>query len=546
MKHIASPPSAERRAPDFVPGWYMVRQFGGQQRRAAAKSVMRHAHCASASPVLCAAAGGLSSPARREVGMQQAASSITVRTLPAAARIAALADPGSVAPIDDRLAAPRPSPHLERWGIEPHNDDGIALARATIDRAPVLVAAQDERFLGGSAGVRHAEALLGLFGVARRERPAAVVVLAASGGVRLHEANPAELALARALAGLLDLRAAGVPVLSLGVGDVFGGASVLACAAEEIALLPGARLGLSGPKVIETTHGRGELAADDAAAVGVRFGAEARAAAGQVALLADNAEAVRAWILAALRRSEAFAERVVIMHARLAERLARTTVPPTPKDVAFEGLPPALVPLFAAADPVDVDGWLWRLRDRPVWITRPPGTHALGPRIAHRLDAALLTHVTTRSGGAPGTVFIVCDSRGHETTASAESLCISQYLAQHAAVLALLRAHRVRIVGLLAGAGHSAAFFANALQAPRVLALEGARVVAMEPAAIARVTGLDGATLAARIEADPLVGHAVRHFAKWGGVAEILPDATPERLLTLVDDGTSTPLAPLP
>src|SRR5262249_2523202 len=161
----------------------------------------------------------------------------------AAARISAIADPGSVAPIDDRLAAPRPSPHLERWGIRPREDDGVVLARATIDRLPVFIAAQDERFLGGSAGVRHSEALHGLFDVARRERPRAVVVLAASGGVRLHEANPAELALARALAGLLELRAAGVPVLSLGVGDVFGGASVLACAAEEIALLPGARLG---------------------------------------------------------------------------------------------------------------------------------------------------------------------------------------------------------------------------------------------------------------------------------------------------------------
>ena len=60
------------------------------------------------------------------------------------------------------------------------------------------------------------------------ERPRAVVVLAASGGVRLHEANPAEASLARALAALLDLRSAGVPVLSLCVADTFGGASVLA------------------------------------------------------------------------------------------------------------------------------------------------------------------------------------------------------------------------------------------------------------------------------------------------------------------------------
>ena len=46
--------------------------------------------------------------------------------------------------------------------------------------------------------------------------------------MRLHEANAAEWALARALTALLDLRAAGVPVLVAGVADVFGGASVLA------------------------------------------------------------------------------------------------------------------------------------------------------------------------------------------------------------------------------------------------------------------------------------------------------------------------------
>ena len=461
------------------------------------------------------------------------ASAPTLRAFDAAARITAIADRGSVAAVGDRLAAPRPSPHLERWGLRARDDDGIVLARATIEGMPILVAAQDERFLSGSAGVRHAEALRDLFVVARREGPAAVVILAASGGVRLHEANPAELALARVLTGLLDLRAAGVPVLSLGVGDVFGGASVLACAADEVALLPRTRLGLSGPKVIEATHGRGELAADDRAAVDALFGAQARAAAGQVALVADAAAAVRAWIVAATRRREDFADRVATTQARLAERLARTPAPPRRSDGTSRALPPALGALFAAADPVDDEGWLWRLQGRDAWITRPAGMQSLGPRAVHRLDAALLAHVARRAEG--GTVFIACDSRGHETTAAAEALCLSHYLAQHAAVLALLRMRGVRLVGLLAGTGHSAAFFANALQAPRVLALEGTRVVAMEPAAIARVTGLDDATLATGIETDPLIGHAVRHFAAWGGIAAIVPDATPERLLAFAD-----------
>ena len=450
-----------------------------------------------------------------------------LRPLSAAARIAAVADPGSVAPVDAALAAPRPSPHLARWGLRTQDDDGLALARVTIHGCPVFVAAQDERFLGGSAGARHGEALRTLFDLAHRDRPAAVVLLLASGGVRLHEANPAELMLARALARLLDLRAAGVSVLTVGVGGVFGGASVLACAADEIALLPGTRLGLSGPRVIEATHGTGELAADNVAMVEALFGAQARARAGQVALVTDDAEAVKAWIVSTLGQREPFADRVARSHRRLAERLEATVSTAVP----LAPLPPTLEALFAVADALDSEECLWKLRGRPVWITRPPGAGAFGPRFAHGLDSALLAHVVNQPETARRTLVVVCDSTGHEATAAAEALCISQYLAQHAAVLALLRARGVGLIGLLAGTGHGAAFFANALQASSVFALAGSRVVAMEAAAIARVTGLDGRMLAARIDDDPLVGHAVRHFAAWSGIAEILPDASPERLL---------------
>ena len=190
--------------------------------------------------------------------------------------------------------------------------------------APVLIAAQDERFLGGSAGANHAESLRMLFERARDERPAAVILLMASGGVRLYEANPAELALARALAALLDLRVAGVRVLTIGVGDVFGGASVLACSADRIALVPGTKFGLSGPRVIEMAHGRGELDASDATAVDALFGAEARAAAGEVDLVADDRDVIRAWIVAGMRDERSFAQRVRAMQVRLADRWAQS------------------------------------------------------------------------------------------------------------------------------------------------------------------------------------------------------------------------------
>ena len=84
-----------------------------------------------------------------------------------------------------------------------------------------------------------------------------------------------------------------------------------------------------------------------------------------------------------------------------------------------------------------------------------------------------------------------------------------------------MRSRGVRVVGWLAGTGHSAAFFANALQADRVVADPDARVVAMEAPAMARVLRLDPARLAALVDDDPLLGHPVRHFAALGGATVV-------------------------
>jgi hypothetical protein len=355
------------------------------------------------------------------------------------------------------------------------------------------------------------------------------VLLAASGGVRLHEANPAELALARALRSQQALRASGVPVIALGVGDVFGGASVLFCAADRIALVTGRRLGLSGPGVIETAHGRGELDAGDAAAVAALFGADARAARGQVELASGDVGAARRWIEASLRAPPPFATRVLDAHARLGARLRDSAA-------AFDRIDatrPAL-PCFADAEPVDAAGALWKVRGERLWLARPGGVRAIGPQAAHALDAALLAAFAAAAAQERGTLFLVEDSPGHEATRRAELVCVSQYLAQHAAVLALVASRGVDIVGLLAGTGHSAAFFANALQAPRLDALASARVVAMEPKAIARVTRLPADRIAALIDDDALVGHPVRCFAQWGGVTRVVDEVDTASLRAIV------------
>ena len=150
-------------------------------------------------------------------------------------------------------------------------------------------------------------------------------------------------------------------------------------------------------------------------------------------------------------------------------------------------------------------------------LCRPVGAGTFGPSEAHSLDAALLETFAASLRRTHETLVLLGDSGGHEVSRRAEALCVSQFLAQHAAVLALLRARGVRLRGLLSGLGHSAEFFSHVLQATEATALAGARVVAMEPAALARVTRLPERELAAMIENDPLLGHPVRHFARWAG-----------------------------
>jgi len=399
-------------------------------------------------------------------------------------RLSALADGGVV----DELDADTPSAYLARYDIAPQRDDGVVCARIRIAGRPALAAAQDPRFLGGSVGASHGAKLGALFRRARAER-LPVLLLAASGGVRLHEANAAELALARALRDLLDARAADVPVFAVGTGDVFGGMSVLVCACQRLALVPRARLGLSGPKVIETARGASEVATADAAAIDALFGAGARAAAGAAELLADEGEVVRAWFERAAREPSSLARWVADTQARLGARLGTATATPA----------------------------MTRDRDR---LRISPIGGAMDAEVTHAIDAMLLA-----LPAAIGTIVIDEDSTGHDVSRRAEELLLSHYLAQHAAVLALLRAQGVSLVGLLSGVGHSAAFFANALQADRVFALPDARVVAMEPAAIARVTRLTPAMLAASIDDDPLLGQPVRNFVALGG-ATLVRDAS--------------------
>ncbi|MBL8278088.1 MAG: biotin-independent malonate decarboxylase subunit beta [Pelomonas sp.] len=220
------------------------------------------------------------------------------------------------------------SPHLAALGVPSAFDDGVAIGRATLAGSPVFVAAQEGQFMGGGVGEVHGAKLVGLLQRALRDRPTAVLLLAESGGVRLHEANAGLIAVSEVMRALLDVRAAGIPVIVLigGTGGCFGGMGIVARCADHVVMSDIGRLAMSGPEVIEASHGVEEFDSRDRALVWRTTGGKHRWLTGDCdALVEDDVAAFRAAAIAALQASHPVTLALLeAEHARLTARLAFT------------------------------------------------------------------------------------------------------------------------------------------------------------------------------------------------------------------------------
>ncbi|MFS0757399.1 biotin-independent malonate decarboxylase subunit beta [Noviherbaspirillum sp. 1P10PC] len=161
------------------------------------------------------------------------------------------------------------SPHLAQLDSPVSFDDGVTIGSGRLRGRPVLVASQEGGFMGGAVGEVHGAKLVGLLRRAVQERPDAVLLLLDSGGVRLHEANAGLIAVSEVMRALLDARDAGIPVIVMigGATGCFGGMGIVARCANAVLMSEEGRLAMSGPEVIETTHGVEEYDARDRALV---------------------------------------------------------------------------------------------------------------------------------------------------------------------------------------------------------------------------------------------------------------------------------------
>jgi malonate decarboxylase beta subunit len=161
------------------------------------------------------------------------------------------------------------SPHLGQLDAPVSFDDGVIVGSGVLDGMPVFAAAQEGSFMGGAVGEVHGAKLVGMLRRAIVEQAHAVILMLESGGVRLHEANAGLIAVSEVMRAVLEVRAAGIPVVVLigGSNGCFGGMGIVARCANAIVMSEEGRLGMSGPEVIETANGVEEFDSRDRALV---------------------------------------------------------------------------------------------------------------------------------------------------------------------------------------------------------------------------------------------------------------------------------------
>jgi malonate decarboxylase beta subunit len=229
-------------------------------------------------------------------------------------RARALLDEGSfrelVGPFDRQM-----SPWLARQGVVPQADDGVVVGKGTVGGKPVVIAAIEGAFQGGSMGEVGGAKMAGALELAAEDNrngiPTAAILLLETGGVRLQEANLGLAAIAEIHAAIVDLRQY-QPVIGVVAGSVgcFGGMSIAAGLCSYLLVTQEARLGLNGPQVIEQEAGIEEYDSRDRPFIWSFTGGEQRYASELVdGYAADDVAAIQAQVEGWLKQGRPASER---------------------------------------------------------------------------------------------------------------------------------------------------------------------------------------------------------------------------------------------
>lgn len=129
--------------------------------------------------------------------------------------------------------------------------DALVVGRGKLMQMPVVVAAFNFNFIGGSMGSVVGERFVrGVSEAVREKIP--FICFCASGGARMQEGLISLMQMAKTSAALAKLSEAGVPYISILMDPTMGGVSAsLAMLGDIIIAEPRALIGFAGPRVIE-------------------------------------------------------------------------------------------------------------------------------------------------------------------------------------------------------------------------------------------------------------------------------------------------------
>lgn len=131
--------------------------------------------------------------------------------------------------------------------------DALVVVQGQILQLPIIAAAFELEFIGGSMGSVVGEKFTQAAEIARQER-IPLVCFAASGGARMQEGLFSLMQMAKTSAALARLQEARVPFISVMTDPTMGGVSAsLAMLGDILLAEPKALIGFAGPRVIKET-----------------------------------------------------------------------------------------------------------------------------------------------------------------------------------------------------------------------------------------------------------------------------------------------------
>ncbi|MBN2378538.1 acetyl-CoA carboxylase carboxyltransferase subunit beta [candidate division WOR-3 bacterium] len=134
--------------------------------------------------------------------------------------------------------------------------EGIISGRAKIADIPVIYAATDFGFMGGSMGSVVGEKVARAARLALKEKIPFVMLTASGGGARMQEGILSLMQMVKTSAEVALLKQAGIPYINILTHPTMAGVMAsFASLGDVIIAEPGALLGFTGPRVIEQTIG---------------------------------------------------------------------------------------------------------------------------------------------------------------------------------------------------------------------------------------------------------------------------------------------------